>query len=298
MGVGRMLSDGILETIHETITGNTNLDAPRITLLLVGEHPAAISYAEQTVAAAMLCRVSVSQKAMPGTSSSDDVLKEITSLNEDNSVHGIVLQLPIPTHLDTAKLIAAMADDKDVDGLKEGNLIRYAYEAEPPIMPCIALACKEVLDSLGVLPQSFALDQRVVILGLPSPIEIALELVLGSAGYEVRCCRDDMDASVTHHELKGADVLLVGRSQPGAVTANWVRDGCIILDLGLFSCAPPKRVEVCEKQRDVVALCCRDGLAAITAALRMRNASHCSLLNQGFLDVQKSTGFFEDTGDW
>jgi len=138
----------------------------------------------------------------------------------------------------------------------------------------------------------------VVILGLPSPIEIALELVLGSAGYEVRCCRDDMDASVTHHELKGADVLLVGRSQPGAVTANWVRDGCIILDLGLFSCAPPKRVEVCEKQRDVVALCCRDGLAAITAALRMRNASHCSLLNQGFLDVQKSTGFFEDTGDW
>jgi len=299
MGVGRTLSESILHSIHETITGNSSLDAPKVVMLVVGGHPAALSYAEQTQTAATLSGVRLSQKVLPETSSTDEVLRHISSLNEDESVHGILLQLPVPMHLDSVVLIERIDDRKDIDGLKERNVRRYNRSgSEQPISPCIALACEEVLRSLDAWPSSPLLNLQVVTLGVPSPIEVALQLALGSAGCSVSCCDEEADASVTQAELEGADVLLLGRPRPGTVTANWVRDGCVILDLGLSSCSPPTSKVVGEKQRDVVALCCRDGLAAITAALRMRNASNCALCHQGFLDVHESTGFIDEHAVW
>ena len=98
--------------------------------------------------------------------------------------------------------------------------------------------------------------------------------------------------------LQRADVLLIGARRPDVVAAQWVRSGCVILDLGLASCSAPaptaprsplvpgSRAGEAE-QRDVLCLCCSDGLSAMTAALRMRNASHAALVQQGFLEQDK-----------
>ena len=96
------------------------------------------------------------------------------------------------------------------------------------------------------------------------------------------------DAASTYAELQGADVLLVGIRQPAVINARYIRDGCVIIDLGLSSCSPltSSNIDTSEEEapsqpKGVLCLCCSDGLAAITAALRMRNASVSALLMQG-----------------
>ncbi|KAL3920660.1 MAG: hypothetical protein SGPRY_005172, partial [Prymnesium sp.] len=129
-------------------------------------------------------------------------------------------------------------------------------------------------------------------LGIPELLRDPLQLTLQAAGWKVKCCGED--TCKAREELQLASVLLVGERRPDLVAAQWVRDRCIILDLGLSNCAAPTSVheEITEfakapavdknlvKHRAVRCLCCSDGLSAMTAALRMRNASHISLMHQ------------------
>jgi len=203
----------------------------------------------------------------------------------DDAVHGIILQLPLPSHLDDRNLMSLIPDEKDVDGIKEGNVGCFLHNIEPSLSPTIAVSCDEILRSLDLRPKALA-PAQVVMLGIPPPLRKPLQLALCAAGWSVKVC--GQDTVTARAELQLASVLLVGERRPDLVAAQWVRDGCLILDLGLSSqTAPtPQSVDPAE-QRDVRCLCCSDGLSAITAALRMRNASHCALLAQGFLDCRQ-----------
>ena len=97
-------------------------------------------------------------------------------------------------------------------------------------------------------------------------------------------------------KLRSADVLLIGARRPDLVAAQWVRPGCVLLDLGLstsaappldaIDTAPPSKRQQMAISCDVLCLGCSDGLSAMTAALRMRNASHVALEQQGFLEPE------------
>ena len=147
---------------------------------------------------------------------------------------------------------------------------------------------------------------------MPSLLALPLELSLAAAGCSVCCLADRADAAIARTELQRADVLLIGTRRPDIVAARWVKSGCVLLDLGLASCSAPTPTmpmplqparavgaaadaadaagasepppdESCE-QRDVLCLCCSDGLASMAATLRMRNASHAALIQQGFIE--------------
>ena len=297
---------------------------------------------------------------------------------------------------------------------------RSLVRAEPTVAPCIAAACEEVLRSLDILrPQKSSRGlvtpgPAVLLLGVPPLLAFPLEMCLEAAGCRVSCLAHDQEAASARNELHRADVLIIGARRPDIVAAQWVRSGCVLLDLGLASCSAPSPVNslspweehpelegsvsppssaskamatverfapadgeegtchsgshyrvdgvartssnsssnssgssstmagsssagadapeeegaarsatpeklkagttyahapglepltlpsslhVAERppfepfqaseQRDVLCLCCSDGLSAMTAALRMRNLSHAALLQEGFLGVEQ-----------
>ena len=229
---------------------------------------------------------------------------------------GIVLQLPLPMHLDAGALLSLIADDKDVDCLKESSVRRCLLRTEPTVSPCISTAVEEVLHSFDLLRSSSSAQRarnatqqqpgrpHVLLVGVPPPLAFPLELCLEAAGCRVTGLRDHEDAAAARAQLHQADVLLIGVRRPDVVAAQWVKNGCLILDLGLCAHIAPAQptgeggttgegtgcsdaaAEPVEP-RDVLYLSCIDGLAAMTAALRMRNASHAALCQQGFLEQDK-----------
>lgn len=231
----------------------------------------------------------------------------------------MVLQLPLPLHLDAGALLAGVLDDKDVDCLKESSVRRCLLRAEPTVSPCISSAVEEVLRSLDLLkphgrPQRQASPPHVphvLLLGVPSLLAFPLELCLEAAGCRVSCLPEEEPPESARAALPQADVLLIGARRPDLVAAQWVRSGCVILDLGLATISAPAPAAApgpegssdplggeagdggggpggeAPTARDVLCLCCSDGLSSITAALRMRNASHLALVQQGFLEQDK-----------
>ena len=160
---------------------------------------------------------------------------------------GIVLQLPLPAHLDATSLIDLVHDDKDVDCLKESSVRRCLVSPEPAVGPCIASACEEVLRSLDILRTPKPNARRgpspaVLLLGVPPLLAFPLEMCLEAAGCRVACLTDDHDTTAARSELHRADVLVIGARRPDVVAAQWVRSGCVLLDLGLASATAPSPV--------------------------------------------------------
>jgi len=238
----------LLQEVHEVVTHTINENSmaqPAVSLLLVGSHPVAISYAQSTIAAARYAGVALSVHDLSEAATHDEVVARIEGLNADEHCHGIVLQLPLPAHLDAGSLLAAISDEKDVDCLKESSVQRCLMRSEPTVCPCIAVACEEVLRSLDVLQRPTDRVGRpkvcpeVVLLSLPPLLALPLRLSLQAAGCRVSCLGDDVDVSSVRTELQSADVLLLGARRPEVVAAQWVRSGCVLLDLGLATSAPP-----------------------------------------------------------
>ena len=111
--------------VHETVTSNKCVSPPSVVLLLIGRHPAALQYAECTKSAAEDSGVKLRVQCLTDLVTDTAVLKVLRELNADSTVHGVCLQLPLPSHLDEASLIDAVADMKDMDGLKQRNVIRF-----------------------------------------------------------------------------------------------------------------------------------------------------------------------------
>lgn len=319
-GVCGSLCQHLAQEVHEIVTtmvSDHHLAPPSVSLLLVGRHPAALSYASSTLAAARAAGVVLRVQRLPETATHEDVAQCITAANADWSCHGVVLQLPLPAHLNAAQLLGGIADDKDVDCLKEGSVRRCLLRVDPTVSPCIAAAVEEVLRSLELLKPASASAARargggraaphVLLLGVPPLLAFPLELWLEAAGCHVSRLADQEPAESARACLQRADVLLVGARRPDLVAAQWVRSGCVILDLGLATTIPAPApaasttaasadgvagggsggAEDAPAVRDVLCLCCSDGLSGMTAALRVRNASHAALVQQGFLEQDK-----------
>ena len=366
-GVCGGLCSNLLDEVREVNTlsmSDHGLLPPSVTLIVVGTHDAAVAYAKSTVAAARASGVSLNLTQLPDDAAQADVAALIHRLNGDPDCHGIILQLPLPPSLDAGALIASISDDKEVDCLKESSVRRCFLRSEPTVAPCLAAACEEVLRSLDILRSPKAPKPKAehkaahggggraraaarparphaLLLGVPPLLAFPLELSLEAAGCRVSTLADGEDADSCRAELQAADVLLIGRRRPDVVAAQWVRSGCVLLDLGLASCSAPTPIAMAHQHthcaqtaeraperpesdhsgnesdeeggaaagggeaaapaapsvvvaeeaegpppsRDVLCLCCSDGLSAITAAMRMRNLSHLALVQQGFIET-------------
>ncbi|OEC37984.1 bifunctional methylenetetrahydrofolate dehydrogenase/methenyltetrahydrofolate cyclohydrolase [Pseudomonas sp. 1D4] len=202
------------------------LRIPGLAVILVGSDPASQVYVAHKRKDCEEVGFISQAHDLPASTRQDELLALIDRLNQDPAIDGILVQLPLPTHLDASLLLERISPDKDVDGFHPYNIGRLAQRI-PLLRPCTPKGIMTLLESTGA--DLYGMDAVVVgasnIVGRP----MALELLL--AGCTV---------TVTHRftkDLAGhvgrADLVVVAAGKPGLVKGEWIKEGAIVIDVGI-----------------------------------------------------------------
>ncbi|WP_300573341.1 bifunctional methylenetetrahydrofolate dehydrogenase/methenyltetrahydrofolate cyclohydrolase FolD [Phenylobacterium sp.] len=199
---------------------------PGLAVIVVGDDPASQVYVkskgEQSLAAGMH---SVTHR-LPADAHIDELLLLIAGLNEDPRIHGILLQLPLPGHLDQRAALAAISPDKDVDGLHVVNAGRLA-NGEPALTPCTPLGCMIMLrETLGDLTgKSAVVVGRSVLVGRP----VAQLLLQADCTVTIAHSRTKDLAAV----CRQADIIVAAVGRPQMIRGDWIKPGAAVIDVGI-----------------------------------------------------------------
>jgi methylenetetrahydrofolate dehydrogenase (NADP+)/methenyltetrahydrofolate cyclohydrolase len=200
---------------------------PGLAVVLVGEDPASQVYVrskgKQTVEAGMN---SIEHKLDVETSEAD-LMKLVDSLNNDAAIHGILVQLPLPDHIDSDKVLASILPEKDVDGFHVINVGRLSTWTGKPIIPCTPLGSIMLLkDKLGSLSGLNAVVVgRSNIVGKP----MAALLLQESCTVTVAHSRTKDLPSV----VRGADIVVAAVGRPEMIVGDWIKPGATVIDVGI-----------------------------------------------------------------
>jgi methylenetetrahydrofolate dehydrogenase (NADP+) / methenyltetrahydrofolate cyclohydrolase len=199
---------------------------PGLAVVLVGDDPASHIYVRNKRAACEECGfVSVSHD-LPHSATQTELLTLIQRLNADPSIDGILVQVPLPDHIDERAVIEAIAPDKDVDGFHPYNVGRLALR-NPLMRPCTPYGVVRMLDRCGLSTKGL----HAVVVGASNLVgrPMALELLLDGATVTV-CHR--FTTNLREH-VERADLLVVAVGKPGIVPGEWVKPGAIVVDVGI-----------------------------------------------------------------
>jgi methylenetetrahydrofolate dehydrogenase (NADP+)/methenyltetrahydrofolate cyclohydrolase len=199
---------------------------PGLATVLVGDDPASRVYIRNKARACAQAGVNSIHHDLPATASEHDVLALIEQLNGDPNVHGIIVQLPLPRHLDAQCVSQSIEYEKDVDGFSWHNL-GALMENAPGIVPCTPRATMELLAHAGipVVGKHAVVVGRSVIVGKP------VALLLINAGATVTVCNSRTPdlAAMTRQ----ADILVVATGRANLITRNMVKPGAAVIDVGI-----------------------------------------------------------------
>ncbi|MDX9687594.1 bifunctional methylenetetrahydrofolate dehydrogenase/methenyltetrahydrofolate cyclohydrolase FolD [Halopseudomonas formosensis] len=202
------------------------LRIPGLAVILVGNDPASEVYvSHKRKDCEEVGFISLSHD-LPADTTQEELLALIDRLNDDPTVDGILVQLPLPAHLDSSQLLERIRPDKDVDGFHPYNIGRLAQRV-PLLRPCTPLGIIRLLKSTGVSP--YGLNATVVgasnIVGRP----MALELLLAGCTTTVahRFTRD------LEEHVRRSDLVVVAVGKPGLVKGEWIKPGAIVIDVGI-----------------------------------------------------------------
>jgi methylenetetrahydrofolate dehydrogenase (NADP+)/methenyltetrahydrofolate cyclohydrolase len=225
---GKRLSREIQREIREEVEKLER--APTLALVQVGDDPASSVYVRSKVKACENCGILSDYRHLSAEVSREELLDTLAELNEDDRVDGILLQLPLPPHLDADEAIQRIDPRKDVDGFHPENLGRLA-SGRPRFVPCTPLGIREMLRRYRVPIEG----RRVVVLGRSVIVGRPLALLLSLKG-------EGGDATVTichsrTRDLPGitreADILVAAMGRPAFVGAEMVKEGAVVVDVGI-----------------------------------------------------------------
>lgn len=201
--------------------------APGLAVILVGEDPASEVYVGRKVAQCRKAGIRSIEHRLPASTGQDALLALIAALNGDRSIHGILVQLPLPRHIDSGRVLDAISPAKDVDGFHPVNVGRLSTGAGGGLIPCTPLGCIRLLDTVVADYRGL----KAVVIGKSNIVGKPVALLL----LERECT-----VTVTHlltrnlPELaRGADIIVVAAGSPGLVRGDWVKPGAIVIDVGI-----------------------------------------------------------------
>ena len=202
------------------------LRAPGLAVVLIGENPASQVYVKNKRKACDEVGFTSRSYDLPDNTSQDELLKLIDTLNEDENIDGILVQLPLPEHIQEEKIIERIRPDKDVDGFHPYNVGRLAQRI-PLLRPCTPKGIMTLLESTG----EDLYGKHAVIVGASNIVgrPMTLELLLGGA-TTTTCHRFTKD--LAGHVNQG-DIVVAAVGKPGIVQGEWIKDGAIVIDVGI-----------------------------------------------------------------
>ena len=246
--------------------------------VLVGDDPASQVYISLKQKAAGEAGIDARDVRLSEGSTEDEVLALVRELNHDVEVDGILVQLPLPGQIDEARVTGAVAPAKDVDGIHPVNA-GYLYLGAPLHVPATPAGCMELLTAYGVDPTG----KHAVVLGRSEIVGRPAAMLLLQANATVTMCHSktaDLAA-----EVRRADIVVAAVGVPGIVTADMVKPGAAVLDVGLTRTDEGIRGDVAAEVADVAGHLTPmpGGTGPMTIALLLRSAVKAARFRRGLL---------------
>lgn len=225
---GRALADQHLTRIRAQVDARraAGLPAPGLAVVLVGDDAASQVYVRNKKLAAERAGIRALDYDLPASVAATDLFALIDQLNLDPAVDGILVQLPLPEHIDASELIQRIAPNKDVDGFHAQSMGRLVLR-QPGLRPCTPKGVIELLRSTGTA----FYGQHAVVVGASNHVGRPMVLELLLAGATTTCCHR-FTRDLAHHVAE-ADLLIVAVGRPGIVRGEWVRPGAVVIDVGI-----------------------------------------------------------------
>jgi methylenetetrahydrofolate dehydrogenase (NADP+)/methenyltetrahydrofolate cyclohydrolase len=227
------LIDGnaLAKTIRAEVAGRTAaLKAkgvnPALSIILVGEDPASQVYTKHKVNDSAQTGLEATLETYPADMSEADLLARIRALNDDPKVHGILVQLPLPRHMDSQKVIETISPAKDVDGFHVASAGALMTGA-PGFWPCTPHGCMKMLESIGYDLRG----KHAVVIGRSNIVGKPMAMMLLAKSATVTICHSatqDLGAIT-----RQADVIVAAVGKRNLLTADMVKPGAVVIDVGM-----------------------------------------------------------------
>ena len=225
---GKKISQQRIEAVAQAVKARQEkgLHTPCLAVVLVGDDPASAVYVRNKKLACQKSGIESRSYELPSETMQDDLLKLVDELNGDPAVDGILVQLPLPAHIDSQAVLERIEPHKDVDGFHPYNVGRLVVKM-PLMRPCTPKGVMTLLEAYGIDPKG----KKAVVVGASNIVgrPQALELLLSRA--TVTICH-----SATQNladEVAAADILVVGVGIPNFVKGEWVKPGAVVIDVGI-----------------------------------------------------------------
>jgi methylenetetrahydrofolate dehydrogenase (NADP+) / methenyltetrahydrofolate cyclohydrolase len=203
---------------------------PGLAVALVGEDPASQVYVGAKVKTCKNLGVNSIEKRLPDNTSEADLLALIDEWNKDKDVHGILVQLPLPKHIDEQKVLLSISPDKDVDGFHPTNVGKMLI-GQPDFLPCTPHGCQQILMRSGIETEG----KEVVVVGrsniVGKPVAAILVQKAKGANATVTICHT-RTKDIKEHTLR-AEILIAAAGVPKFITADMVKEGTVVIDVGV-----------------------------------------------------------------
>ena len=199
---------------------------PHLVVILVGDDPASVSYVTGKAKASEFVGIRNTTVRKPETITEEELLALIRQLNADDTVDGILVQLPLPKHISEAKVIEAIDKSKDVDGFHPLN-VAALWQKQPCTLPCTPKGIIKMLKTAGVK----IAGKRAVVIGRSNIVGLPVAKLLLDENATVTIAHsktEDLPALT-----RQADILVVAIGRPKFVTADMVSDGAVVIDVGV-----------------------------------------------------------------
>lgn len=224
---GKGLADEMQNEMIEAVQAlKKNGITPGLVVLLVGENPASQTYVKNKEKRAVALGFHSLVKRLPETISEEELLKEIDYYNQDSTFHGILVQLPLPAHIDAEKVLNAIDSTKDVDGFHPMNMGKLLI-GKPDMIPCTPYGIMKLLERYEINPAG----KQAVIIGRSNIVGKPMAQLL---------LMEDATVTIAHSKTKHlaelaktADILVVAIGRGHFVTKEFIKPGAVVIDVGM-----------------------------------------------------------------
>lgn len=280
---GNAISAKVKEAIGQSVEQMTAeyQYTPGLATVLVGDNTASATYVRSKKRACAAVGIRSIGHELPADISQEELLDLVQQLNTDPEVNGILVQLPLPKHIDEETILAAINIEKDVDGFHPVNIGRLAMKGRDPFfVPCTPSGCMRLLKETGVELNG----AEAVVVGRSNIVGLPMGMLLQKANATVTICHSRTKDMVSH--LKRADVVVAAVGIPEMITGDMLKPGAVVIDVGINRKDDPSRKSGYRLVGDVDYDSCLEvagaitpvpgGVGPMTIAMLMENTLHAA----------------------
>lgn len=275
---GKPLAEKIKEDIRKQVSSLKN--KPVLASIMAGENAGAAAYVKSQAKTAESLGIEYRLQSLPQDTSEDSLLDLIRKLNSDNSVNGIIIQMPLPAHIDYRKISRFIDPDKDIEGMHPANIGKLLF-GKAKLIPCTAASAMELINSSGIE----LYGKEAVVVGHSEIVGKPLALLLLDKFATVTVCHiATSKAGKLEEHVKKAEVLIVAVGRAGLIKGEWVKEGAVVIDVGINRVADKIVGDVefeAAENRAAYITPVPGGVGPLTVTMLMRNLVEAAKEQQG-----------------